>query len=35
MKITSEIERDTKQLQMLEFNQLMKVTRVYVFPTGS
>ena len=34
MKITSEIEGDNSQIQMLEFNQLIKVTRVYVFPTG-
>ena len=35
MKITNAIERDTEKLWMLDFNQLIKVTRVYVFPTGS
>ena len=35
MKITNAIERDTEQLWMLDFNQLIKVTSVYVFPTGS
>ena len=35
MKVTSEIEGGNKQVQMFEFNQLITVTRFYVFPTGS